>query len=714
MNWIERRIDTLVSNLGFVKAADVPANPIFAQEAPSKVGGGNALGSNSSDREERLAYQSSWVFSNISLIANEVATSKPFIRERLEGESFKDIVDHPFERIMDRPNPYMGISFLMRYTATWLELRGEAYWLLMKDKTGNLAEIWPLPADRVEPIPDSKQFVSGFLYRPKEGMNKPVVLEADRVCYFRTPNPFNYHRGLSKLGRYSMALNTDRLAAKWNEDTIRNQATLRTILSMPANVSQRNYEQIKGEIVREIASGSRWIVVRGGELSADSVGMSQQDLEYLAGREFNREEIDRVFGVPSGLWDKSATEANAKVAKSILIEQTVWPLLMLIQEEINSQILPKYYDGNFAVGFTDIRPINRQIAMDEKKLDWESMTVDEVREAQGRDPHPNPIYGAVPYPMRHNQAIGMLLAKIADRELLAEEGVDPLADERMSEVQLEIAERGEPAKSVEPESSSFALKASPELTDKQLYDELMRWKSIAARAFKRGEPREFHSGIISQELQANIRHMIACSDTLEQVKSSFYGAKHSKAGADLELDEEAAQSAILAFAAAMKRLVKSLKSGGLEQPKFESELEQLVRTYYERMYMIGSGNPPTGEEERSELDSELALALAAIPLLSSDVKAGLFDEDTEGRIERRTGLWLTALALVYNMGKSRSGKLLQWRLGNTEDHCSTCIRLNGQKKSGQEWREGGYLPQSRALECGGWNCDCSLVEVNAD
>jgi hypothetical protein len=54
---------------------------------------------------------------------------------------------------------------------------------------------------------------------------------------------------------------------------------------------------------------------------------------------------------------------------------------------------------------------------------------------------------------------------------------------------------------------------------------------------------------------------------------------------------------------------------------------------------------------------------------------------------------------------------LEWHLGETEQHCRTCSRLDGVVKRASFWQTHGILPKAPPndmLECGGWKCDCTL------
>jgi hypothetical protein len=81
----------------------------------------------------------------------------------------------------------------------------------------------------------------------------------------------------------------------------------------------------------------------------------------------------------------------------------------------------------------------------------------------------------------------------------------------------------------------------------------------------------------------------------------------------------------------------------------------------------------------------------------------------------RAGLWANQWNTAYNdalrlIGVEEGSKMV-WRFGATEEHCSTCLALNGIIAFASEWDESGVRPQNapnQHLECGGWRCDCSL------
>lgn len=82
-------------------------------------------------------------------------------------------------------------------------------------------------------------------------------------------------------------------------------------------------------------------------------------------------------------------------------------------------------------------------------------------------------------------------------------------------------------------------------------------------------------------------------------------------------------------------------------------------------------------------------------------------------VSRVVGLWSTTSDRFEAEGATldRNDSWLQWKIGQTEKHCSDCLHLNGQIHRASEWAAAGIKPQSPDLECGGWHCDCRFEKI---
>ncbi len=385
--WIDTRIDGMLKRLGYTKAADrASLQAFFAGETPPGATLGQDL---TAVQRERLMVTSAWVWSDIANIANVAVTSE-FNVYQTDGESKTALVNHEYEQRMRVPNEWMGGSFLLKYSFWWELLRGEAYWMLVEDSTGELTEIWPLPSERVQPVPSATDYISGFLYHPLHG-RAPIPLAREQVFFWRLyPNPFDYHRGMSPMTAYYAPTLTDLKAAQWYDETFDNDVTLKTLFGV--NAVAGNYEAVREDIIEQLeVKRKQYMVAPAEDISVTTFSMSPTDVGLFTSRAFSRDEIDRVFGYPGGYWSKDSNRANADSAEAKFIGGAVWPPLVSLAEDITAQILVPRYGADIVGQFQDIRPRDRRLQVAERKAYWPVTKLNEARGELGQEEYDGPL-----------------------------------------------------------------------------------------------------------------------------------------------------------------------------------------------------------------------------------------------------------------------------------------------------------------------------------
>ncbi len=322
---------------------------------------------------------SPWVYVAVNRIA-EAAALVPFhvYSDRPAGAG-SDIErpDHPFEQLLRRPNPLMSRFELIEHTVGGLEIHGNAYWFLAGEPGGTPQEIWPLRPDRVSIVPDARRGVRGYIY---EVDGRQVPLESSEVVHFRRWHPANDYYGLSALEAARLAVESDRAMADWNRRYFgEGMAVPAGMVAIKDRVSDADFERIKQEWRTAYGGRERKTAfLRGASVEWHNVGLSQQDMDFLNARRFNREEIFQIFGIPVGMFSENATEANALVGERVFIERTLWPKLVRIAEKITTDLLP-FYGVDLVGRFDDIRPMDRSQQFEEMRLAQGILTVDEIR-----------------------------------------------------------------------------------------------------------------------------------------------------------------------------------------------------------------------------------------------------------------------------------------------------------------------------------------------
>lgn len=382
-----RGIDNVIGMLGYIKASEVPrmAQVLFAGEgAPYQ----QDFMATTESEIQKLALTNPWVYANISLISRRVALGRLMTERQDTKGVWTEDPTHDFTKIFEeRPNPYMGQMFIWMYQLFWFLLRGECYWMQVPDKGGTLTQVYPLPANRMEPIPSTTALFSGFWYWPT-ATGKREFMEVEHVIFHRLPNPFNYNRGLSPLTAYVLGLQTDREAAKFDLEDYKQGLTLKHIISLRTEVSDPDAIRYQREIDEAVRLGRRFMVTRGGEIKTTPITVRRGDQgSSEAVRRLSKEEADMVYGIPLGLRTSTATQANATVAERTFVSDTIYPIMKLLAEDLTVQSVARYYGENQRAAFEDPRIPDKILIMKEDKHKWEYMTYDEVREDQGVDPY---------------------------------------------------------------------------------------------------------------------------------------------------------------------------------------------------------------------------------------------------------------------------------------------------------------------------------------
>lgn len=336
----------------------------------------NSLSEPTPPTQGQVYSQSPWVYMAVNRIAEAGALVPLHVRQR-RGETAIEIERHPFEDLLEHPNPFLSRFELLEQTLGMLELTGNAYWLLIGSAEGLPAEIWPLRPDRVTIVPDEAHYVRGYLY---ELDGQRIALDALEVVHFRRWHPTNDYYGLSALSAAALAVEGDRAMARWNANTFgRDNGIPAGIVSIRDYVTDADFERIKREWRMQYGAGQRRTAfLRGGTIEWQNIGLSHTELDFLQGRRAHRDEILNLFGLPIGLISENATEANARVAERQFIERTLYPKLVRLAQKITQAILP-FYGPDLVAAFDDIRPTDHSARLAELRTASAILSINELR-----------------------------------------------------------------------------------------------------------------------------------------------------------------------------------------------------------------------------------------------------------------------------------------------------------------------------------------------
>jgi HK97 family phage portal protein len=284
---------------------------------------------------------------------------------------------HPMMMLFNKPNPYSSKFDFMSTSAMYFALYGTTPWFINKSVRqvttgkGYPGEIWVLNPTGLKPVVDqqSKELM-GWTYGSG---SKQVTFDRDEIIIIKNSNPYDPYVGLSPLDAVFTEIQTDLSSSKYQERFFKNGAVPGFVLevdkddpSTPDELKKlgRQWDmRHKGE-----KNAHRTAVLRGG-MKMHVMGLSQQEMSYIESRQATRDIILSTFGVPktlAGFTDGEINRAVADTQKRIFWQETIKPVLLRMQDKINSEILS--FSGEIGLkaqfDFTKVQELQREYSDD--------------------------------------------------------------------------------------------------------------------------------------------------------------------------------------------------------------------------------------------------------------------------------------------------------------------------------------------------------------
>ena len=477
------------------------------------------------ETKQKIALSVSWIYSAIDLIASETAATAFHVFRFKPNEKEVDMPNHPFESLLKQPNQYMTKTFLLRYTVYWLELsRLGAFWYLAPDReTGELAEIWPINPNQMTVVKSTTQFVDHFLYKPRGNLQKGYKINPKYIVWFRYPDPHDYWGSLPPLLAALLPAEIELgIQNSQNKFYSESRGIPLSLVSLDPELGEADFESARADIKRDWSEGSTIAIARAGDIDVKSLGFTQRDLEILGNQSITRDKIDSIFfGYP--IRSERAFDGDGiKEADRLVKEKKIHPLLVLLAEDITKAVVKPYYDKSLTGKFDDVRTADRALNIQEASLKSRWRTINDMRARDG-DPALDipefPGLGDLPVWLGTNPSFVAtrygLSQKVDGGNIETPPDVGNLTDSH--------SPAGQANQLIRDEYEKMATLA-----------ELKRWRTVAKRSLKSGEPRAFASTIIPDELMHDIQEQLMGAKSIEELDRIFAQAREEVENVDVD------------------------------------------------------------------------------------------------------------------------------------------------------------------------------------
>ena len=327
----------------------------------------------------------------------KILRAKPSLQKNMAlqtSEEVEEVFVHPFLDLMCSVNPRHNQFDMMELTQTFLDLTGNAYWKMDFNNLGRPSALWILPSQLVTIVPGDDGNVVGS-YKLGRGTKKKT-LEAEEIIQFRYPNPADpYFYGYSPLTATMPAVNRYDSMDVFETSLLQNNGVPDFVVSYKEALTpdQRKETEMEWNQLASSPFGGKnqRVKVADSEWSITPLGLSPQEMNYLAGRKWTREEIASIYQVPlSMLTVENVNRANAEAGARQHGELAVVPRLARLEQTINQDLIPLYDEPRIFVSFDNPVPADKvfQLKKQESNLKNYVITVNEARSSEGLEPVP--------------------------------------------------------------------------------------------------------------------------------------------------------------------------------------------------------------------------------------------------------------------------------------------------------------------------------------
>lgn len=163
-------------------------------------------------------------------------------------------------------------------------------------------------------------------------------------------------------------------------------------------------------------------------------------------------------------------------------------------------------------------------------------------------------------------------------------------------------------------------------------------------------------------------------------------------------------------------LTRYFEGGSLASARnaFRRAAVEALGSAFDLGYADNGGELPVDGDALEWLNARIEQELGFIGTVFESAKQLKKDDEADTfqwTTDRAAGYVATVTAL-YNAGMmwAKSNLIGEWELGNTEKHCATCSKLNGQTHKLSWYIARNYIPRQpgASMDCGGYHCDCKI------
>ncbi len=289
--------------------------------------------------DEVTAMQTSAVYACVRVLAETIA-SLPLSLYRQEENAQSRATEHPLHEVLhSMPNNEMTSFNFREVMMTSLLLYGNAYARIIKDKAGHVKELWYLTPTNMDVERDTTTKKIKYTYSDTI-TNKTYVYKPEQVFHVMGLG-YDGIKGLSPIDQAREAVGLALATEEYGARFFGNGAKPGGVLEHPGVLKDPEKLRESWNKVYQGAKNSNKIAVLEEGLKYHEIGMSPEQSQFLQTRQYQLNEICRIFRVPPHMVGDltRSTFSNIEHQSIDFVTHTIRPWLVRWEQAIYRSLL---------------------------------------------------------------------------------------------------------------------------------------------------------------------------------------------------------------------------------------------------------------------------------------------------------------------------------------------------------------------------------------
>ncbi len=345
------------------------------------------------------ALKSAAVYACNKVLAETIA-SLPLMVYRRTANSKEPATDYFLYSILhDTPNTYQTSFEWREGLVSHLNLRGNSYHQIIR-VAGKVRQLIPLNPMNMTVTAQDDQI--RYEYRYEDG--KTRVFDSSDIWHVKNLSIASSYNGtpeglvgISPIQVARETIGTALAADEYAGRYFSNNASIGMKLKHPGKLSENAKSFLKNSLADygKLENKFKSMILEEG-MDAETIGMSNVDSQFLESRNFQVEDIARIFRVPSvliGHPDKTMTYASAEQLFLFFVTHTIRPYCVRLEQSMHRYLIPErdrssYFVEHVLAGLLRGDTASRFLAYSVARQ-WGWMNVDEIRALENMNPLPD-------------------------------------------------------------------------------------------------------------------------------------------------------------------------------------------------------------------------------------------------------------------------------------------------------------------------------------